>query len=840
LASQSYAAYDMENLDRGAVAVARSSGVFISWRWLGNEPDNVGFNVYRNGTLLNSSPLTDRTNYIDASGSTSSTYTVAAVVDGQVQTASTPISPWPDSAKRIALRRPAGGTTPDGAAYTYTPNDACVADLDGDGQYEIVLKWDPSNAKDNSKSGYTGNVYIDAYEFDGTFLWRIDLGRNIRAGAHYTQFIAYDLDSDGRAEVAMRTADASIDGQGRVIGSSSADHRNSKGYVLSGPEYLTIFEGGSGRALATTDFVPARGTVSSWGDKYGNRVDRFLAGLAWLDGEKPSLIMSRGYYTRAVVAAWDWRGGQLRSRWVFDTDNGYSEYRGQGAHSLTIGDVDGDGRQEIVFGAAAIDDDGTGLYSTGLGHGDALHLSDMDPNRHGLEVFMVHETPSAYGAHAIEMHDARSGALLWSARGGGGDIGRGVAMDIDPRYSGYEAWASRGDLWAADGQVISSSRPSQKNFGVYWDGDLGRELLDGTTIAKWDYERSSSSRLLTADHWGVSSNNGTKSTPSLSADILGDWREEVIWRADSGDALLMFTTTAESPHRLRTLMHDPQYRAAVAWQNVAYNQPPHPSYFLGYGMAEPPQPDLHLVGDDEPQPAARITLDTRIRNGSVELSWSAANVGIDVQWIYRDTDADPAGRMRIAGLKADSRSYVDTSVNAGGTYYYWVKATKTDGSSINSNASSVTLAGPSDTCLTIEEADLGFCYVDGTMDSEHRGFGGSGYANTVNTLGNSIGYAVYVPGSGNYQLVLRYANGGKGNRPARVVVDGNSAGELALPLTGAWTDYTDSTPFNVYLSEGNHLLDFISTVSDALPNVDSLKVNGDAPQMGDCSGTPSP
>ncbi|MGD9171522.1 MAG: pseudouridine synthase, partial [Candidatus Thiodiazotropha sp.] len=275
-ANQSHAAYDMENLDRGVVAVAQSDGVFISWRWLGNESDSVGFNVYRDGTLLNSSPLTDRTNYTDSSGSTSSTYTVTAVINGQEQAASSPISPWSDIAKRIPLSRPAGGTTPDGVAYTYSPNDATVADLDGDGQYEIVLKWDPSNSKDNSQSGYTGNVYIDAYEFDGTFLWRIDLGRNIRAGAHYTQFIAYDLDSDGRAEVAMRTADATVDGQGQVIGSSSADYRNSEGYILSGPEYLTIFEGSTGSALATTDYVPARGTVSSWGDSYGNRVDRFL------------------------------------------------------------------------------------------------------------------------------------------------------------------------------------------------------------------------------------------------------------------------------------------------------------------------------------------------------------------------------------------------------------------------------------------------------------------------------------------------------------------------------------------------------------------------------------
>jgi rhamnogalacturonan endolyase len=586
------------------VAVATGDGVYLSWRMLGTEADSVGFNIYRNGSKLNASPLTTSTNFLDASGNANATYTVAAVVNGIEQATSTAAAVWPRQYLSVALQRPAGGTTPDGVAYDYSPNDTSVGDVDGDGSYELIVKWDPSNSKDNSQSGYTGNVYVDAYRLNGTRLWRIDLGRNIRAGAHYTQFIVYDLDGDGKAELAMKTADGSIDGTGSVIGNANADHRNSTGYILSGPEYLTVFNGATGRALATTDYLPARGTVSNWGDRYGNRVDRFLAGVAYLDGQRPSLIMSRGYYTRAVIAAWDWRDGKLASRWTFDTDNGNSTYRGQGAHSLVVADVDNDGKDEIVFGAATIDDNGRGLYSTGLGHGDALHVSDFDPSRAGIEVMMVHEEPGSYGAHGVEMHDAATGQILWSLPGGGADVGRGVVMDVDARYPGAESWATVGGLTSAKGEAISVNRPARVNFGVYWDGDLLRELLDGSTIDKWNPGTERIDRLLTANTFGAASNNTTKSTPNVSADLFGDWREEVIWRNSNNTELLIFTTTTPTPERLRTLMHDTQYRVAIANQNSAYNQPPNTSFFLGAGMSKPPQPKVYTAGSAGPTQAS--------------------------------------------------------------------------------------------------------------------------------------------------------------------------------------------------------------------------------------------
>ncbi|AJQ92130.1 rhamnogalacturonan lyase [Gynuella sunshinyii] len=728
IGSHVLAAYDVEKLDRGVVAVAQNNSVFLSWRWLGNETDNTGFNIYRDGVRINSSPVTSKTNYVDYDGNVWNRYTVAAVINGVEQSSSSAVTPWNDIALRIPLQRPGGGTTPDGSYYTYTPNDASVADLDGDGQYEIILKWDPSNSKDNSQKGYTGNVYIDAYELDGTRLWRIDLGRNIRAGAHYTQFIAYDLDSDGKAEVAMRTSDGSVDGTGAVIGNRDADYRNSNGYVLSGPEYLTIFNGATGQMLAKTDYVPARGSVSSWGDSYGNRVDRFLAGLAWLDGEKPSLIMARGYYTRAVVTAWDWRNGQLRQRWVADSNQGMGALAGQGAHSLSVADVDNDGRQEIIYGAATLNDNGSLMYSTGLGHGDALHVSDLRPDYPGLEVYMVHETPSKYGNHGSEMHNAATGEIIWGVSGEGSDVGRGVAIDIDPRYPGYEAWASRGGLRSSSGNLISSSRPSAMNFAVYWDGDLGRELLDGTTISKWDYYNSSMSTLLAAGNWSVSSNNSTKATPALSADILGDWREEVIWRANSGDALLLFTSTHESSYRLRTLMHDPQYRAAVAWQNVGYNQPPHPGFFLGYDMAQPPMLALNPVSAQADLPAS-VELFSSVNNGAVSLNWNIYNANIRGLEVYRDTDSNPSGRTRIAIVSAGTRAYTDTTVERGGTYYYWIKMTEQNGTVTNSNGAQAVVPGfnngastdggtaADDTNNTSGEEKSSSDVADGTSDS---------------------------------------------------------------------------------------------------------------------------
>lgn len=588
----------MERLDRGLVAVPCSGGTAVSWRLLGTDPAEVAFDVYRDGSRVNALPITGATFFMDASGIEASRYEVRSFLGGK-ETGRESAAVWRKEYLSIPLRKPEGGTTPDGVAYTYAANDASVGDLDGDGRYEIVLKWDPSNSKDNSLKGHTGEVFLDAYGMDGTFLWRIALGRNIRAGAHYTQFLVYDFDCDGKAEVVLKTADGTTDSRGVIIGDGNADHRNSDGYVLTGPEFLTVFEGSTGRMLRTVAYDPPRGEVPSWGDAYGNRVDRFLACVAYLDGVHPSIVMCRGYYTRSVLVAYDLNGGSLEKRWRFDSDDpGNGTWVGQGNHQVSVADVDYDGRDEIIYGSMAIDDDGRGLYNTGLGHGDASHLGDLDPSRPGLEYFQVHEDKN--GPFGVEYRDPATGSLIWGVRTGR-DTGRGLSADIDPAHPGEEIWSAGAKFFTADGKDLGSAPPSSVNFAIWWDGDPLRELLDHTwlgndagagvgRIDKWDPAAKVCTTLLEAV--GTRSNNGTKGTPTLQADLLGDWREEVLWRNETSEELRLYSTPIPTGLRIRTLMHDAVYRLGVAWQNVAYNQPPHTGFFLGAGMTMPGKPGI--------------------------------------------------------------------------------------------------------------------------------------------------------------------------------------------------------------------------------------------------------
>ncbi|WP_219512518.1 rhamnogalacturonan lyase family protein [Nonomuraea ceibae] len=570
----------VEDLDRGLVSVRSGSGNLVSWRLLGTEARETAYNVYRGGTRI--ATVTNSTNYLDPGAAADATYTVRPVTGGAEGPASEPSLRFGNGYLDVPVSPPSSG---------HHANDASVGDLDGDGRLDLVLKWEPNNAKDNSQSGVTDPVYVDGVKLDGTRLWRVNLGRNIRAGAHYTQFQVYDYDGDGKAEVAMKTADGTVDGRGAVIGDAGADHRNSGGYILTGPEFLTMFNGQTGAAMSTVPYDPPRGDVSSWGDSYGNRVDRFLAGTAYLDGERPSLIMARGYYTRSVIAAWDFRDGRLTKRWTFDSNSsGNSAYAGQGNHSLTIGDVDADGRDEIVYGAAAVNDDGRGLWNTRWGHGDAAHLGDLDPGRPGQEYVKISESSSPPGLYML---DARTGSALWRTGSSSGEgPGRGVAGDIHAGSPGAESWAAgagQDGLRNTSGAVIGR-QPSSANFLSWWDGDPVRELLDQTRIDK--YGTGGETRLLTAS--GVHSNNGTKATPSLSGDILGDWREEVIWPTTDNRALRIYATPHVTTTKIHTLLHDPQYRVALAWQNTAYNQPPHPSFFIGNAMPTPPTPDVYV------------------------------------------------------------------------------------------------------------------------------------------------------------------------------------------------------------------------------------------------------
>ena len=604
----SFAQRQMEYLNRGVVAVPDGSGnIFVSWRLLVTDDDKMAFNIYRSvnnakAVKVNKTPVVAFTHYTDEKTDSTKSYTyyVTPVVKGKELAASEKFT-LPALAKAyisIPLQTPAG----------YSANDASVGDLDGDGEYEIIIHL-TGRAKDNSQAGITDPPIFQAYKLNGKFLWQINLGKNIREGAHYTQFMVYDLDGDGKAEIAMKTGDGSMDSKGNIIGDSSKDWRNERGYILSGPEYLSVFNGLTGEVINTTDYVPPRSEKlnptteelkAGWGDSYGNRMDRFLACVAYLDGVHPSLVMCRGYYTRTILAAWDLRDGKLVKRWVFDSnDEGNKAYTGQGNHNLTVADVDGDGKDEIVYGQMTIDDNGKGLYTTGIGHADALHVSDLDPSRLGLEVFSIQER---FGDAGANFRDAKTGEVIWkkaSVKAGddGEGPGRALALDVDPRYPGFECWVAGAGITGMfdnKGNKIAEKTPAC-NMGIFWDGDVLSEILNGVSISKWMYDSSKTQTIFDGRNFDCVSNNGTKSNPCLSADLFGDWREELIARTKDSKELRIFTTTIPTDKKFYTLMQDPQYRLSIVWQNVAYNQPPHTSFFMGQDMKQPPKPNIVIL-----------------------------------------------------------------------------------------------------------------------------------------------------------------------------------------------------------------------------------------------------
>ncbi len=700
----------LERLDRGLVATTTSEGVFLSWRLLGSEATGSGdsgltgatFAVYRGDERV--AEVTDSTNFLDAGADGSASYSVAPVVNGVEGDRSAGVTPLTTGYATVPLQKPAGGVTPTGETYTYSAGDMSVGDMDGDGDYEYVVKWDPSNAKDNSQVGYTGNVYLDTYEADGTLLHRIDLGVNIRAGAHYTQFMVFDFDGDGRSEIMAKTApgtrtlagggsafitlpeddvaagvthadDYRITKQGyfdslvtlfegwhehpEVVAGNwpatleeawgipvtheyplsteaateLANHfvdvyapsrssrnvlRNVEGFVLSGPEYLTVFEGATGAELATEHYKPARGDDGlMWGDyamsriEPGNRNDRFIAGVAYLDGQHPSAIFARGYYTRSTIVAYDWDGEELTERWYVDsghvpltnpfndgphgrdgTDPEFGTITTQGFHSLSAADVDGDDKHEIVYGSATIDDDGSLLYSSfdtmppqsatpgveaRLGHGDAMHVTDIDPARPGLEIFTVHEG-GAYAPYGYALRDAATGEVI---HGGytGRDTGRGMVGDVRTDVPGLETWAVR--LQTAQGADLGSRIPGT-NQSIRWAADGSTQLVNGSGNQNVTIDDWTRGRLLTATDTRTS--NGTKGNPGLVADVFGDWREELLVRTADSSELRIYFSTELTDRKLYTLMHDIQYRAEVARQNTTYNQPSYPGFYLASDM----------------------------------------------------------------------------------------------------------------------------------------------------------------------------------------------------------------------------------------------------------------
>ncbi|MCM3787140.1 rhamnogalacturonan lyase [Domibacillus indicus] len=731
--TQPPAAVQLEALDRGLQAVPTSSGVFLSWRLLGNEVDGyaetgmtgVDFHVYKNGQKI--AAVQDSTNFVDPAGTANASYFVRAVKNGKELNQSDTVQPWKQQYYDLKLQKPADGVTPAGERYTYSANDMSVGDVDGDGRYEFFVKWDPSNSKDVSQIGYTGNTYIDCYTFEGKLLYRIDLGVNIRSGAHYTQFLVYDFDGDGKAESMFKTAPGTkiirYNDKGDVISQkyitmpkedieagyahtddyrmSKKDYynhvvemfinwhkheevvngswpktleesfgieaqytyplsredaqkladyfmdvyaparstrnnlRNFEGLIVSGPEYMTVFNGETGAEMETIPYGVSRHDDGlMWGDyamsriEPGNRVDRFLAGVAYLNGKTSSAVFARGYYTRAALVSYDWDGEKLREVWAADSgwtpmknpfndsphgtsgeDPALGALANQGAHFLSTADVDGDGKQEIVYGSATVDHDGSLLYSSTdtmpaqsaapgttakLGHGDAIHVTDIDPDREGLEIFMVHEG-AAYAPYGYAMRDAKTGRVIYGAYTGK-DTGRGMVGDIDPSKRGLETWAV--DLRTAQGEQIGTKIPGT-NMNIKWAPDMTTQIINGSGEGTPSIDDWLEGRKLLAEN--TRTNNGTKGNPSLVVDVFGDWREELMLRTADSSAIRIFTSTEQTDRKMYTLMHDTQYRTGIAGQNIVYNQPAYTGFYFASDTdwSSVPKPEYHTPGTAE-------------------------------------------------------------------------------------------------------------------------------------------------------------------------------------------------------------------------------------------------
>ena len=794
----------MEYLDRGIYAVKSGNGMFVSWRFNANDPDDAAFQLYRDGNLIYTSKPGDPTCYQDGGGSPNSKYRVDCLSRGQVLSSEESRFSSGTNYFDIPLNSP-------GAQYT--PNDCCVGDVDGDGQYEIFLKWE-GKALDNSQSGYTDKVYIDCVTLTGQTLWRVDMGVNIRAGQHYTQMCVADFDLDGKAELITKTADGTKDGTGKVIGNGSKDYRNPGGYILDGAEYMTLFDGQTGAALDTIPFPVPRGNVNSWGDGYGNRVDRFNSGIAYLDGVHPSAVYGRGYYTRLTISAVDVVDQKLSVRWVFDSNNKGSESAaGQGNHNLMTGDVDGDGRQEISMGDCVIDDNGSLLWSSGKGHGDAQHLGDFIPERPGLELWQCHEHGPTFG---VTLFNAANGQVIFH-KDGDKDTGRCCADNIYAANPGAEFWGARPakTVMNKDGNKLAGLSLSM-NFLIYWDGDLEREMLSGTGITKM-VSTSKVEQIFNAD--GCESNNSTKSVPCMTTDLFGDWREELIMRTSDNKHLRVWCTTAPTQYRLTTLMHDPQYRMQNCCQQSAYNQPPHVSFYLGSDQPLPERPNVQVLGVKH-QPAPPAT-EPPVTEPPVP---TLAEPETPDDFIYGDVNFD--GAVDVFDLALVKRQLLQNCFGRNALRRGDVDADGTVSVVDAVALQKYLLIGEP---MPAFEQKTGFSYAidqkidKGVHEDTNAGFREKAYVNIDNTVGSALTWTVFAQEDGNYLCTFGIANGSKNNRQMKIEVnDGADYWVQDFLTTDAWTTWQERgivLPFH----KGKNTVRLTSMTAEGGPNFDYLK-----------------
>ncbi len=630
----------MERLNRAVYAVKCESGagILVSWRMQPEEyGTDVAYYVYRNGAQVNETPLSI-TNYVDTEGKAGDVYTVKTVLNGEYWQ-SDPFTATDENYIAIKLQNPGPQKDRDGNEATYSINDCGAADVDGDGEMELIVKWYPSDAFDSGKQdGPSAPTIFDVYKLDGTALWRLNMGLDIPSGAHWNQFMLYDLDEDGRAELFIKTSDGTTsykpNSKGKfdmtdsstivdVIGDASlaGTHVLDTGHVSADSnEWMTVFDGETGEVIAMSDYVYATEKSSDYGDGWYNRASRYNIAIAYLPADQddpactttiPAVLYNHGYYAKTTVAAYTLRTADdgskyIQLEWGFDSAE-YTDkaYGGKGNHNVATGDVDNDGFDELVLGAICLDHDGSILWvKDGVegqdveGHSDAISLAAMNPDDPTqLYVFTPMEEVSTATVTSTLSNAGTGTRIAGRWNNASDDIGRGLAANITPT-PGYEYWTAKGTVYGFSGfynfteGLFETNRPSgmKVSFATYWDGDLLSELLDSDstegpgTIYKYDWEenRLNTLQIMT----GTKLCNSTKNTPSLTLDLMGDWREEVVLRGEDDETLYIYMTNYETDYAMYSLMYDPVYRNGVANQNTSYNQPPHPGIYLGEDNAD--------------------------------------------------------------------------------------------------------------------------------------------------------------------------------------------------------------------------------------------------------------
>lgn len=641
----------MENLSRGLTAVKGEGGTLVSWRYLGTDSKDLYYNLYRNGERINSAPL-GVTNFFDAGAPAGAEYTLCEVVNGAENGNKVTAKAWDKEYMTIPVKEREG----------YIIDDGAVGDLDGDGEYEYIIRrtpigyFDMLQAEGGIKDNRDKYILVEAYQPDGTHMWTLDLGKN-EVNEVDVNFLVYDMDGDGKSEVVMRTYDDMTDGAGNKIGVAGADYTYSlqkmkdRQYLAEGNEYLSVFDGVTGAETMRTELLPKRDPVSDWSYRYTDtsrltkRASHYLFGLAYLDGVTPSVVMVRGAWDNVRAAAWHVSDGKLVVDWQCLTENKEDVNNIWGAwnHNMTVADIDYDGKDEIISGPAAIDHDGSELYAVKgtdndgkeqkFLHGDAFDVAYLDPDYNGYLVWACHENSKILGN--IELHDARTGQVKFGYSKNK-DTGRSRAGDIDPTYRGHEMWGSTGtipmnvsgkNIVDATGKRIGDENGPidgfsnfkyrlpdgtfekdagtgadalgtlPMNFKVYWDGDLLSEFLDGTRVSKWNWEDKCVDVIFDAPN--CASNGGTKAVPVISADLFGDWREEIVWKSKDEKSLVIYSTTIPTTYKIPTLMHDYYYRSSVAIQNNHYNQPPNVGYYLGAETTDVPLFEGYVAKDGQ-------------------------------------------------------------------------------------------------------------------------------------------------------------------------------------------------------------------------------------------------